>query len=122
MTGALREGGHVDAARCARRLGYLPAEGRLLERSPARPQMEPTLLVPTAQRAVLGCSSPGELTHTAHHARASQGGRYGDFFIAACSFTRNYLAWSPGGRGGVKLRGKVGVRLLNMVSLSSFDL
>nr|CAI9700284.1 unnamed protein product [Rangifer tarandus platyrhynchus] len=27
MSGALREGGHVDAARCAGRLGCLPAEG-----------------------------------------------------------------------------------------------
>lgn len=53
MTGALREGGHVDAARCARRLGCLPAEGRLLERSPARPQMEPTLLVPPCQTCSL---------------------------------------------------------------------
>ena len=38
--------------------------------------------------------------------RASQEGKQGDVFIPACSFTRNEQAWSPGGRGGMKLRGK----------------
>lgn len=122
MSGALREGGHVDAARCAERLGCLPAEGGA-DGADSAGTLRSNLQPPEPSQRAMFCYSTQVNSHTQPAMlHATQEGKSGDFFIPACSFTRNHQTWSPGGWGGMKLGGKVGVKLLNVVSLSSFDL
>lgn len=91
----LESGGHMDAARCARRLGCLPARAAPgAESSPASDGAD-SAGTPDAKPAAQdrpACVCRLQQPRWAHtHSpprRASQGGRHGDSFIAACSFTR----------------------------------
>ena len=71
---------------------------------------------------VLCYSSPGEHTHTACHASCKPGGETGRCFHTCLQFHKKRTSVVTWWAGRNEAEGEAGVRLLNTVSLSSFDL